>query len=566
LFARRVGYGNIKNNIFNTIEEVVLKKSSGLICVACAVAVALPGALFAQSQPGGDTPIVSGNTNPALKAPITLNAREASLSEVLRVLADRSGMNFVVGEGVTREKISMILNNTPLDEAINLLVRASGLSYEIIGNSILIAEVDKLKEEVGLSSYVVELKYAQAEEVAGSLADLAKNIKIDKGGNRLICYTSPRTILEIERIVKAIDKPHILVMLETRLIEVSMDKLGKYGLDWEILTQGAEGGGLKSAITMPLMPLKDGLKFTDGATRGEISMTAAIDIMARNGDARILMDSKLTTTNNRMASLHIGEIIPYVIQSYNLSSSGGNQQIEKENVGVILTMIPNINEKNQITLNLAPEVSSIMGWRADVPLVRVRKTITTVRVEDGQKVLLAGLLSEEKVEEVKKLPLLGDIPVLGLLFQNKRIENKRTNLIIEVVPRIIHDPAEIAKYMSYSEKTDSDGKSKRSKRATASQAQVQAQAVAQPAAYPASPRPPASTPTPAQAAYPAPTPAPAPEAQPAPAVTQQPAPAAQEPAPAPVQQPAAQEPAQAPAQQPAPAQQRPAGTRRANAR
>ncbi|MDR2728828.1 MAG: hypothetical protein LBB56_06825 [Chitinispirillales bacterium] len=422
-----------------------MKKSTVFIGAVCALVFA-QSALFASQ----DSPIVSGNTNPALKAPITLNAREASLSEVLRVLADRSGMNFVVAEGVHREKISIILNNTPLDEAINLLVRASGLSYEIIGSSILIAEPDKLKDEVGLSSYVVELKYAKAKEVASSLADLSKSIKVDEGGNKLICFTSPRMILEIERIVKAIDQPHILVLLETRLIEVRMDRLGKYGINWDALV-GVETGGITSGINIPEAPIKHAFNFSNGTMRDAMNLRVAVDLMAGHGDARILMDSKLTTTNNREATLHIGEVIPYVIQSYNMAGSGGaNQQIEKENVGVMLTMTPHINDKNQITLNLKPEVSNISEWKgpqSDIPVVSTRKTSTTVRVEDGQTVILAGLLREENKETVRKLPVLGSIPVLGLLFQNKKIESLKTNLIIEVVPRIINDPADIARIM-----------------------------------------------------------------------------------------------------------------------
>ncbi|GBU20806.1 hypothetical protein R80B4_00691 [Fibrobacteres bacterium R8-0-B4] len=396
------------------------------------------------------SPIVSENMNPALKTPITLAAHEANLSEVLKALADNSGMNFVAGEGVTREKVSIILNSTPLDEAVNLLVRAAGLSYEIIGNSILIAEADKLKDDVGLSSYVVELKYAKADEVAEALGDLSKNIKVDKGGNRLICYAGPRVIMEVERIVKALDKPHILVLLETRLIEVSVDKLNQIGIKWDQFNPDLPWD-LGSVVRIPEAPMKNGLAF-NGTTRGEINLNVALDLMVQNGDARLLMDSKLTTTNNREASLHIGEVIPYTIQSYNLSSSGGvNQQIEKENVGVLLKMTPHINDKNQITLTLSPEVSNITGWKganSDIPVVRVRRTNTTVRVEDGQTVILAGLLSEEKATTVSKFPILGDIPVLGLLFQNKREEVKKTNLIIEVVPRIIQNPADISKYMS----------------------------------------------------------------------------------------------------------------------
>jgi type IV pilus assembly protein PilQ len=404
----------------------------------------LPCILKAQEE--SDTtpsPIIAENSNLRNKSPITLTAKDANLSEILRVLAERSGMNFVAGEGVHREKITLILNKTPLDEAINLLVRAAGLSYEVIGNSVLIAEPEKLKEEVGLSSYVVELKYAQAYEVADMLKDLTKNVKVDEGGNRLVCYTSPRVILEIERVVRAIDHPHILVLLETRLIEVSMDRLGQYGLKWTELSP------VTSGINYPESKLTGGFS-KENWMRLPLEFDLKLDLLLQNGDARMLMNSRLTTTNNREAKLHIGDIVPYTIQSYNMAGTGGtggNLQIIRENVGVIITMTPHVNEANQITLNLAPEVSNITGWKGqfgDIPLVRTRKTNTTIRVENGQKVFLAGLLSEENTSTIHKLPVLGDIPVLGLLFQNRRDETVKKNLIIEVIPRIIRDPREIA--------------------------------------------------------------------------------------------------------------------------
>ena len=405
------------------------------------------GICFAQTvDDSTPSPIIAENTNLRDQLPITLTAKDANLAEILRVLAERSGMNFVVGEGVQRERITLILNKTPLDEAINLLVRAAGLSYEVIGNSVLIAEPDKLKDEVGLSSYVIKLKYAQAEEVADMLKDLTKNVTVDKGGNRIICYTSPRIILEIERIVKAIDHPHILVLLETRLIEVSMDKLDQYGIKWSELSP------VSSGISYPESKLVEQFKKAQWR-KIPLEFDVTLDLLLQNGDARMLMNSKLTTTNNREAKLHIGDIIPYTIQSYNMSGGGGagaNMQIMKENVGVIMTMTPHVNEENQITLSLAPEVSNIAGWKgqyADIPLVRTRKTNTTIRVENGQKVFIAGLLTEETSSSIRKLPILGDIPVLGVLFQNRRDEMNKKNLIIEVIPRIIKDPAEISRVL-----------------------------------------------------------------------------------------------------------------------
>ncbi len=387
------------------------------------------------------SPIVTEQHNPRLKSPITLWAKNASLSEVLKVLAEKSGMNFVAGEGVHRDKITIILSKTPLDEAINLLARAAGLSYEIIGNSVLIAESEKLKEEVGQSGYVVELKYAKAGEVAGMLSDLTKNVKVDQGGNRLVAYTSPRVIKEIEKVVMAIDHPHILVLLKTRLIEVSLDKDMHLGVDWGKLSPVTSGAQLEGGPITPTWNPGNWYQLPS-------NFNLALDMLVAEGDARVLMDSKLTTTNNRQASLHIGEIVPYTIQSYNLSSSGGvNQQIEKEEVGVKLTMTPHVNDDKQITLSLRPEVSTIAGWKgnaSDLPLIKIRTAETTVRVENQQTIFLAGLISEDRSIEVRRLPVLGRIPLLGLLFRNHKEVLRRSNLVIEITPQIIHNPSELS--------------------------------------------------------------------------------------------------------------------------
>jgi len=386
------------------------------------------------------SPIITDQSNIRLKSPITLWAKDANLSEVLKVLAERSGMNFVAGEGVNKGKITIILNATPLNEAINLLVRAAGLSYEIIGNSVLIAEPGKLSKEVGQSGYVVKLKYLKADEAAQMLSDLTTNIKIDKGGNRLVCFTSPRVINEIEQIVRSVDKPHIIVMLETRIIEVSMDKLDEYGIDWSALSPVVTG------LSYPISPLNAGID-ADKWTKRPLEFKLTLDMLLSNGDARILMDSKLTTTNNREASLHIGEVIPYIIQSYNINSPGNDiQQIQKEQVGVKIMMIPHVNEDQQITLTLDPEVSSISGWvgeGSDLPLIRIRRAKTTVRVENNQTIFLAGLISEEEATAIKKVPVLGDIPLVGLMFQHKKNTIRRSNLIIEITPRIFHNTKDL---------------------------------------------------------------------------------------------------------------------------
>jgi type II secretory pathway component GspD/PulD (secretin) len=387
------------------------------------------------------SPILTGDLNPALKTAVSLNAQDASLAEVLKVMADRSGMNFVASEGVQKARISIILNKTPVSEAIDLIVRAAGLSYEVIGNSVLIGDGAKLKDEVGQSGYVIGLNYANADEVAVMLSDLTKSVKVDRGGNRLIAYASPRVINEITRIVKAVDHPHTQVLLETRLLEVAIDDNNRYGIEWGSISP------LSTGLAFPEASAMHGWQLT-GGKRLPISVPIALDLLIQNGDARVLMNSKLTTTNNREASLLIGEKIPYVVQSYNsaASTTGANLSVQKEEVGVKMKMLPHVNDDGEITLTLEPEVSSISGFKgpnSDLPLVKVRTTKTTVRVSDGQTIFLAGLISEDESTTESRVPILGQLPVLGALFTHNIKQKRKTNLIIEIKPKIIRKSAEL---------------------------------------------------------------------------------------------------------------------------
>ena len=141
---------------------------------------------------------------------VTVHAEDAHLPSILAILAKESGYNIVTDPNVNRqEKISIHLDEVPIEQAINLVVRAVGLSYEVVGNSFLIADPKKLKEEVGVSSFVIELKYASAEEVRTMLQDISDQIQVDISGNKLLVNASPKKIAEIRNVVKQIDIPAI---------------------------------------------------------------------------------------------------------------------------------------------------------------------------------------------------------------------------------------------------------------------------------------------------------------------------------------------------------------------
>ena len=381
---------------------------------------------------------------------ITLDAEDAYVPSVLKILAEKGNLNIVTGPGVTTGRLSIHLKDVPIDQAVNLVVRAAGLAYERIGNSVLVGDPNSLKQETGLSSYVVDLKYADAKEVKDALAKLAADIQVDRGGNRLIVVTSPRVIAEIQAIVVKLDIPARQVMLEARIIEVSTDATKRLGIDWDLLNRQSfvivEGATIPTApgAQPALLPFVDDFPHRGDIKRQAKAFQAAIDLLLRDGNARVLANPKIATLNGKEATILIGQRIPYVVSGTTFAggAAASTQTIQREEVGIKLRITPLINADGYITTEINPEVSSVTDFRgtnADLPVIATRQASTTVRLKDGNSVIIGGLLSEEKTRNVTRVPLLGQIPGLGLLFTHQSITTAKKDLVIEVTPRIIPD-------------------------------------------------------------------------------------------------------------------------------
>jgi len=388
---------------------------------------------------------------------VSLEADQASLPEVLKILADKGGLNLITGPAVTSSKITIQMKDVPVEQAVNLVVRAAGLAYERIGNSILVTSAESLQEETGLSSYMVDLKFADAVEVKDALRGLTDKIEVDRGGNRLIVVTSPRIIAEIEEIVAEIDRPARQVMLEARIVEVSTDDFKRLGIDWDLLSRqgfmfvegnydSLQGGESSDQIRgLKIFPNTPGTH--DIFKLGNFSRVAqvyrvAMDLALQNGNARVLANPKIATLNGREANMLVGSRIPFVISGTIFAAGGAatSQQVQREEVGVKLSITPLINADGYITTVIKPEVSSVIGYKGqneDLPVVATRQATTTVRLKDGGSVIIGGLLSEERTSLTSKLPILGDIPGLGLLFQHTTSQVIKKDLVIEVTPRIL---------------------------------------------------------------------------------------------------------------------------------
>jgi type II secretory pathway component GspD/PulD (secretin) len=243
-------------------------------------------------------------------------------------------------------------------------------------------------------------------------------------------------------------------MLEARVIEVSTDDLKELGIDWDQLSRqsfffvegnydSSDGSGILQQLQVfPNTPGTSDIFKLKNFSRLATTFRVTIDLMIQDGNARVLANPKIATLNGREASILIGQRIPYQISStvFAGDAAAPTERIEKEEVGIKLRITPLINIDGYITTQIMPEVSTIIGFRGennDLPVVATREASTTVRLKDGASVLIGGLLSEERTSGVTRVPILGSIPGIGYLFQHHSTGVRKTDLVIEVTPRIL---------------------------------------------------------------------------------------------------------------------------------
>ncbi|MBM3317377.1 MAG: secretin and TonB N-terminal domain-containing protein, partial [Candidatus Eisenbacteria bacterium] len=378
-------------------------------------------------------------------------ADRAPINDVLQILAARSGLNIVTSPEVQGREISIHLRNTPFEEALNLVVRASGLGYERVGHSILVADLERLAVETGRMTRVFPLQHASAPDVAQMLTVLGPDVAANRDGNRVVMRGTQSVLEEAERIIAELDRKPRQVQLLARLVEVNTTALLELGVNWEKLTRWTtivtEGPIVSSrADALPTDLGYTLLDETHDFYRQREAFEVALEALVTDGTARILSSTKIVTLDGKPAEIFAGETVPVIITSLQAPGAAGGVlqsiQLEKIDVGVRLDITPRITDDGYITALVRPEVSRIIGFVGpdnDLPQTSTRRAATLVRVRDGQKIYLGGLQTEQQRRTVKKVPLLGHIPLLGYLFSHTRNETLRLDLLIEITPLIVTD-------------------------------------------------------------------------------------------------------------------------------
>ena len=426
---------------------------------------------------------------------LTLNFQDIETRAVLQLLADTSGQNMVITETVGGN-VTLRLQNVPWDQALDIVMRTKGLGMRKEGNVMLIApeaelaarekEVLAARKEVQelapLRSEFLQVNYAKAGDLAAliksgnnnSLLSSRGSVAIDERTNTLLIQDTSDRLADIRRLVATLDIPVRQVRIEARIVIVNDDfsrELGvRFGVNATTTNVGGSDGqgflsnrGLDAGETAVLFPgtndPRGGLEIGEAVDRYMVNLPVAnpagalaltfldsdfiidLELSAAQAEGRgeIVSQPTLITANQREATIEQGVEIPY----QESSSSGATTTSFKKAV-LSLKVTPQITPDNRVILDLTvskdsvgQEVASATG--GFVPSIDTREIVTQVLVNDGQTVVLGGILETERRETEQKVPWLGDIPGLGHLFKSTTKTDNKDELLIFVTPRILRE-------------------------------------------------------------------------------------------------------------------------------
>ncbi|OQX80513.1 MAG: hypothetical protein B6D56_04770 [Candidatus Omnitrophica bacterium 4484_70.1] len=362
-----------------------------------------------------------------------LEFREVDIKDILRQLAKQYNLNIVFSQSANVYKVT-----TPQEA-----------------------------EKEGRQTKIFRLNNADATKLKKSLKKTLSRegtIEVDVGSNSLIVTDIPRVINEIGQMLKKLDTTPLQVLITTKFIETTLGVTEKLGIDW---TATVTAKGSKRPTTFPFrkkgsdkdmypftsydssFPPVETTEFSFG-TLDFSEFQAILNLLKTRSDTKLISSPRILTLDNKEAKIHVGDIVPIPTTSEtNIEKGTREVTYEDKEVGVTLTVTPQVSPDGSIRLKINPQVSTITGWTGSndelqLPITSDRSAETEILIKDGQTVVIGGLVMNERIETVKKLPFLGDLPLIGFLFTHKQVgsetkPNKKTDLLIFVTARIVRE-------------------------------------------------------------------------------------------------------------------------------
>jgi len=430
---------------------------------------------------GGEEPLAQEAVAPpesqGVPGLVTVDFKDADIRQVLRVISLKSGVDIVAApdvEGI----VSIKLTNVPWEQALDVILRTYGFSYARDGNIIRVLTREAVEQEE-LGTEVFALNYSTAEDVTPIIKELLSDrgrVKFDARTNTVVVTDLPATLFQIRKVITRLDQQTPQVHIDTKIVETKRTKDENFGIDWFDSTQltlspatapttfpfpgGADLGNVGStffprpgafspstgAVLSKGRVPETGGTFTFGTLTAN-SLSTTINFLKQKVNTNIISHPTVVVLNNREAFVQVGDDIN--IPNFQIDPSTGRATVsgfKTRSTGILLKVTPHVNPEKEIVLDVRPEISEVGAtfdtYASDVrfPRFTVQKAETHVRLKNGETLVIGGLVKRKTVMTDNRVPILGDIPVLGVLFTNRREQtDPQQDLLIFLTVNLIDE-------------------------------------------------------------------------------------------------------------------------------
>ncbi len=387
---------------------------------------------------------------------ISLDFQNADLHNIVRIIGEISGKNIVVSDKVSG-KVTLKLKDVPWDQALDIVLSSQNLGVEESGNVLTIydlptlqaiqagrervaAEREAARAQAPLSKKVFTPKYAPVGVVA---AELTK-VKSDRGkivtiGNDIYIEDDPGTLGTMTQIFMRVDKVARQILIEARIIEATATFVNSLGINWGLEydpSRNLDGvpGKASGSLDYNNAGARLGFGFLNKA--GSLLLNAQVTASETSSDARTISAPRIMAANDQEVSIKQGKQIPY--KSGSSATTAANVQFKE--VVMELQVRPHIEENGQIVtldIKLTNDTPDQSGGAGEEPAINTREAETRLMVKDGETVVIGGIITDTQTDGVSRVPGVHRIPILGWLFQQRSIQNDKSEMLIFITANII---------------------------------------------------------------------------------------------------------------------------------
>ncbi len=389
--------------------------------------------------------------------PLSLNFQDVEVRSVLQVLADYAGINLVASDDV-QGNVTLRLQDVPWDQALDLVLRSKGLAQRHEGNVLLVAPAAAFAPQPfdahpvpdaqmqPLRRELIPIHHAKAAELVEllltSLADdstftVRGSLGVDERTNTLVAHQPADRLAELRQLVTQLDVPVRQVAIEARIVEANVDYEKSLGVRWggplygESLRPGKE-------LFVDLGVERAGSSVGLGLLRGDVLLDLELSAMEKSGNGEIISQPKVVTADKETARILKGTEVPY-----QETSQSGATSVAFREASLSLEVTPQITPDNKVIMavRVTKDEPDYVNAVNNVPPIRKNEVNAKVRVADGETIVIGGVYSTSQNNVVDKVPFFGDLPYVGRLFRRDVLQEKKSELLVFLTPRIMSDQA-----------------------------------------------------------------------------------------------------------------------------